>query len=461
MILRLPEIGLTLLLVGGFAAVGETLLGRRSRDIFSWNESFVVGMGSVSASLFPLSRLFRKDSLEPVLVLMGLALILRVSRLQPIPNAPALSPSIPARIGPDWISRGLLAAIVLSVLAFCALDFRYGYLWDGFQVWATKGALLYFRGTPGREWLPGEVYDARILRYPLMVPMWEALLARVRGGFDFDALKPVFVPFFISMLISTCGAARAVVGRRSALVATLLLAATPALSTGTNAGGYADMPLAACVAAVVAAALRRKATPGGWRQPLPWLIGSLTTVKAEGTLLAAVASGAVVLGWLFEPPPARGRSLRAQWSGALVVATLIGAHLAYLRWLGVRDTTFAPLDLAHIARVPMLIEPLAKLSFGLMFDPATWGLFWPAFLLATVALRIRGERRLFRIALAVLVAIAIYSSIFLFTNWDLALHVEGSYDRLLAQLAPAAAVVILGGWECLHPRPGTRSARSA
>jgi hypothetical protein len=35
----------------------------------------------------------------------------------------------------------------------------------------------------------------------------------------------------------------------------------------------------------------------------------------------------------------------------------------------------------------------------------------------------------------------------LFTNWDIATHVFGAYGRLLAQLAPAAAVIITAAAE--------------
>jgi hypothetical protein len=38
-------------------------------------------------------------------------------------------------------------------------------------------------------------------------------------------------------------------------------------------------------------------------------------------------------------------------------------------------------------------------------------------------------------------ALAAYTSVFYFTNWEFHLHIEQAYSRLLCQLAPAAAVL--------------------
>ena len=57
------------------------------------------------------------------------------------------------------------------------------------------------------------------------------------------------------------------------------------------------------------------------------------------------------------------------------------------------------------------------------------------------------------IALATVAAMGVVASVFLFTNWDIAVHVEGAYSRLLAQLAPAAAVVIGSAAERVWRRP--------
>ena len=38
--------------------------------------------------------------------------------------------------------------------------------------------------------------------------MFEALFSQLRGRFDFDAVKPVFIPFYVSLPISAYAAAR-------------------------------------------------------------------------------------------------------------------------------------------------------------------------------------------------------------------------------------------------------------
>ena len=37
-------------------------------------------------------------------------------------------------------------------------------------------------------------------------------------------------------------------------------------------------------------------------------------------------------------------------------------------------------------------------------------------------------------------------AVFLFTNWPVPLHIEQAFPRLLEQIAPAAAVVIVGAY---------------
>src|SRR5262249_44375773 len=110
--------------------------------------------------------------------------------------------------------------------------------------------------------------------------------------------------------------------------------------------------------------------------------------------------------------------------------------------IGVHDGTWGPLDAEHRARAVQNVPVIVSTCLRLLLDPRTWGLFWPAFFAAAVLMALGKQRGVSLIAVAVTAAIAIEASVFLITNWDVRLHIEGSYARLLAQLAPAAAVVI-------------------
>lgn len=437
--------GIAALIAVGFALIGEGLLGRRSRNLFAWNQSLLIGMGVCAAALFPFSLLWPGGALWCELGLMALATVVFLIRrlpAKPRGGESRVVVSEPREALKDPVALVLLASIGVVAVLFAALDLRYAYLWDGFQIWATRAQLLFVHGGLSREWFSSDAYDARLLSYPPLVPLYEALLCVARGEFDFDALKPIFLPFYLSLLLSTYAAVRTDASRRWALAVTLLLALLPGVSTRQSAGGYADMPQAACVAAVVAASLQPDPRVVGWRAPLPWLIGSLTTIKSEGMILAALACMAVLLFWSSEQPRRLRERLRREWGAAAVIGTFVALRIGYVRWLGVQDTTYGPLDAAHLRRVPGLFGRVAVLCLRQILDVDEWGFFWPAFLLACPVVFLRGTKRERCLSLATAAGLATYAGIFLFTNWEVALHVENSFSRLLVQLAPAAAVVI-------------------
>ncbi len=200
---------------------------------------------------------------------------------------------------------------------------------------ASKAHRLFVEGRLGPAWYAGDAYDRRLLTYPALVPLAEALLSLLRGGFDFDRLKPVFLLFHASLLFSTCAAARSRLSRPAALLATLLVALVPALSDRSAAGGYADMPQAAFVAATVAAAFR-----GEDARALPWMIGGLTVVKNEGLVLASIASFAVAAFWTAAGWREAGRRARAHGRGIAIVVGFFAARLGYLAWLRIDDPNF-------------------------------------------------------------------------------------------------------------------------
>lgn len=436
------ETGISAALAVGFACVGEIVLRRRSRVLASWNESLLAGMGACAAALFPLSLVFPTGSVLATALLMVLASAwVAASRLLARPAPPGGPPR-----EPDLPTRLLLGATGLVALCFAALNFRYNYAWDGFQIWASKAQLLSARGGLTLDWYPGDVYELRHVPYPPLVPLYEALLSLVRGGFDFDKLKPIFLVFYISMLVSMFSALRASSSPRLASVGTLMLALVPTLSTRTAAGAYADMPQAAMLAGVVAACLN----PGD--SALPWLIGALTTVKAEGTILAALACAGTLLFWFLESPRGFPARVRREWRNIAVVASLVGLRLAYVRWSRAADVVYAPWDAPHLRAAIGRIPHVAKLCLRELVDFHRWGLLWPAFLAAAMVLIMGGRVREKSLAIAVSLATMVLAMPFLFTTWPLDLHVGQAYFRLLAQLCPAAvAVAILGfvrakGW---------------
>jgi hypothetical protein len=441
----------------GFALVGEVLLGRASRDLFAWNESFLIGIGACAAALFPLSVALRGRALDAELALLGAAALLaawrrvrRKARPEPASGSGGLGSVLR-----DPLAVLLLAGI-LSLLAFFGVyNLWYGNDWDSVQVFGTKALRLFTEGGLSRSWFPEDVYDSRLLSYPPLVSLFEALFSRVRGGFDFDRYKPLFAYFYVSLLLGTYAAARSLCSRRWALCAVLLVALLPGITTGSAAGGYVDMPLAAFVAAAAAAGLRTGDADAGWRSPLPWLLGAMTAVKQEGMILALIGCGAIVLFWLGERPRRLAARVRTAAPSAAVVLAFIVLRVGYVRWIGVHDLTWGPFDAGHRLRALHSVPLVASLCLRWLLHAWTWGLFWPAFFAAALLVAATRQTRPAILAVAVTTAVAAEAGLFLFTNWDIKTHIDGGYTRLLVQLAPAAAAVIAAAASRIwSPAPG-------
>ena len=443
--LPITEILLTGLLAAGFAAAGEVVLRRASHDLAEANEALLVGMGLLAALLFPLSLILPGHALGAELTLMG-ACLLRAIWVRRARRRGSAASRPNHRSARDPVVLAIFAGVAAVALVFAVLNFRFQSHWDGFQIWASKAQRLFHSGGLTRDWYAGDIYDRRVLGYPPLVPLIEGLLSVLRGGFDFERLKPVFLLFYLSLLVGTYSAARALVSARLSAFATLLVALLPPLSTGFSAGGYADMPLAAVVAAVTGACLSRRGDAAAW------LIGALTTVKSEGTILAALACLGVVLDGLLESARGLWRRARTEVRAIAIVTFFFGIRLAYLRWIAFPDPVFQ-WDLHEaIRRVPHV----ARLCVGELLPPRRWALFWPAFLTGAAIVMAGGARREKTLAACVGLGLLVAAVPFLFTNWPLDLHIGQAYFRLAAQLAPAAGVVIVASYARLAERMPVR-----
>ena len=429
------------------AAAGELVLWRPSRSLTRFFESFAVGAGVASFLLFPLSLVLGSNALEGIFALLILSFSAVVAlRFRGWKREPGETVEQPVNFG-DPLSLLFLLAIGIATLLFALQNWRVAYVWDGFQIWASRAQMLFVEGMLAPERFPETLHVAAKIAYPPLVSLLQALMATLHGSFDFDGFKPLFLIFFIGMLVMTYQAARSVAGSRVALSATALIAFLPPLSTETAAGGYADMPLAFVVSAVVASALG--GTPRR-NHALPWLIGTLCFVKNEGMVYALITVAVVVIHWLTTRSSIMLRDrLRANLVPIAALSTMILGRIAYLEWIDYEDLSFHSLsgDSAGFAFGRM--ADVLRLSAIYLFDPRIWGLFWPAFFVALVIVLRRNRAEVRAIAISVLLSLAAFQGMFLLTRWDVALHVDQALVRLLSQVAPAAAVVIAGGYAIL------------
>ena len=446
MVARVADVAAALLLAFAFASTGALVLGGNPRDIRSWNRNFIVGATLAAALLFPLSLIFGGWTLRAVLAGLLGAAVAQVARAAWRGGLGELARSMVRPFGavrlagPCWL---LLAIVALFAIDFTVVSLRETYAWDGFDIWATKAMVLMHHGRLTPELWPPSASPhfniTRVVNYPPLVPLYEALVAQLRGGFDWNALKPVFPVFYLSLLISVYHAGRALGGRVQALAGVLLVALLPLVSGRTSIGGYADMPLAAVLAAVLAAALESGWWERGWRAPFPWTVAGLLTAKSEGLVLAGLAVACAAV-WV-----RRARRAQVLQIGGIVAAAA-GLRWAYVAWTGVKDPDFAFAAMLSsgtwLARIPEVAEACA----ARLLDVSAWGLFWPAFLVACAIIALRGNRTERTIAAGGLAGLLVYTFIYLFTAYNATFHINDSYDRLLAQIAPAAALAILAGW---------------
>jgi len=432
-----------------FSAVGERILGRKSNGVAGWNLSFLVGLSFIATFFFPFSLMVPTKALNgtaAALVIVGL--------LRPLWKQLAAGEGTVA-IAPAWslVSKAMFALAIFLALQFTVQNYRLSYHWDGYQIWATKARVLYERGGLTRElFRPQEPVlmafpnccdpTDRLTAYPQIVPLSEALLSKLRGDFDWQEVKAIFPFFFLSLLISTFETARAFVPRGPALAACVLLALVPAVATRQNVGGYADMPQAALVAGTLASLFRGPDRSGpSYRHAAPWVLGGVLLVKNEGTILFGITCAAIVLVWASQGLNGFAAALRKYAGAIAVVAVCLMLRIIYLQWINLNDVTYGPIDSVHLANALSRFWQIPASCARFMFDLPEWGLFWPVFFLALPIVVWKGGKREIALAGGTLAALATYTSIFYFTNWEFHLHIEQAYSRLLCQLAPAAAVL--------------------
>lgn len=459
MTFRLGALAIVLLLAWSFVSAGDLLLGRRSRGFVKLNEAFLVGLSAAAFLIFPLTLLLPHRALPALVVLLVVAVLARAFGRGLSTEAPEERTPPDARpLRDDPVATGLVFCLVLLAALFAVLNLRYSYFWDGFQIWASKAMVLFHQKGLVRALWPETEMMGGFVRYPNLVPLYEALLAFVRGEFEFNVLKPVFLAFFVSLIVATYDLASSFVPRRAALLAALLAGSLPALATRENVGGYADMPLACYFAATAAAGLRASRRRRTGRSALPFLAGGALLVKDEGVLFVAVGLGILAVEQALS---ARRDLLQRLRDAALPVAVMtcyLIERFLYPRWArGV--ILFAGLDVPSLTRAVRRIGLVATETVRHASDFQRWGLLWPAFAAAAAVLIFRGDRSERRMALAVAGTSVLYAAIFLMTNWDVPTHVESAFPRLLGQLAPIAVVVIVSAWWRL--RWGQREPRGA
>ena len=438
---------LATLLVFGYGLTnllaGETPLYRIERA----GIAFILGVGAASICWFLLTPLYRAVPATAAVSVVAwsvaaAALVRKKTSLQP-----------PAERSRQWWELPVAVVVVLEIvaLAYAAMQTDLGF--DAVFNFELKARLAFEHATRGEIPLAFFSDDSRVWshpRYPLLVPFAEFWIYAWLGRVDQHLVKVLFPLFYVALLCVVGGAVQRLTNRGTALLAVAALGSLPPLTVIPGAiSGYAEVPLAAAIAAATTCAL---AGVQDRRDRAFWLAGALAAVgawtKVEGAILALCLGAAVI-------------TFAGRKAAPLVVLPLavIVAWTIFQQTWGIPEKDFPSLSphiaLANLERLPVI----ARVAARELVTPGHWGLLWPS--LAAVAVLGLVQRRLRDVhvvlASVVCVPMCVYAASYLFSSWtDVEGHVRTSFVRLLVPLAPIAIIFVAA--QLSRPRVETAAA---
>jgi hypothetical protein len=158
----------------------------------------------------------------------------------------------------------------------------------------------------------------------------------------------------------------------------------------------------------------------------------------------------VFFDWLSWPLRGVWNRVTENRASIAVIGFLLLLRVGYLSWLDYNDTDFRPITWLNFVMAMDLLGRVGVLCAKYLMNFQQFGIFWPVFAISSVVLLIKGSSREKGLAAGVILAIAAYSSTFLFTGWDITVHFATAYDRLLTHVAPVAAACIVAGYQAVR-----------
>jgi hypothetical protein len=335
--------------LGLLAAIGA---GSTTRDLLRYAAvAPLAGMawvGLLGATLATLGSRLSFAGMLLVTVATCAAGALRVARRAGQPAA------APAQLGRSLFENLVVAASLLAlgvVTLFAVALFRIKPLaeYDGWAMWGMKSRAIAALGAADPALFASQAYARLHLEYPLLLPSLHALPLQLLDGFDSNAVVLSCLAIGLAGLAAIWGLLRDRVRPSLLLPFLAALAAAPAFF-GQLATGYADVPLAAFVAAGAVASARWLLDDARmWLALTTLFVAAATLTKNEGLLFGIATYVALLV-------TANGRRRAVLVSGAVVA-------LAYAPWrayVAIHDLGAPDYDLSSSFNLPWVVRRLDR-----------------------------------------------------------------------------------------------------
>jgi hypothetical protein len=284
-----------------------------------------------------------------------------------------------------WVLAGAAVVSVLGSLREPIAEV------DAVAAWAFHAKVFFLERSACPGFLTSGAAGSGVSHWPPLVPQAQAWGHLNIGSYDDRMVKLLFVAFYLAMLGSVAGGLRRAWDPASVRTLLVPLATIPALivpfPAGSVASAYADVPLAAFVAAAAAALVHWESDRSTrWLVLAGLLAGAAPWVKREGLAFAGVAVLVVSL----RTAAGRHGKPAARLATVLLFAGIVAASVAVLAAYKSRfPGPFAgeAIDLARLATAQGT-ERLGSNLRNLLVEaiqPTRWGILWALLVIVAVA----------------------------------------------------------------------------
>jgi hypothetical protein len=406
-----------------------------------WPVAFVLGSGCVALSLFFLSLVAAEYALTITIIL-----VLILAGVDLYRRGKARGWVRPVFHFPD--KKGLIVVLIaigfLIVIVTAAMSTGLGH--DSITVWGIKAKIVFLEG----GWPPVAAYRGWLpqLNYPLLIPSQQAYFYALMGQVDEQAVKVMFIAYFMALATFFYATVRLDYGLVLSLLFTALLVTTPQLAI-SGLSGYADLPLMLFILVTAVLVRRWLSSASDNDLLLAGIVAALAIwVKREGAIFWVVAFLFVLVYAFALGEQRRPKAMVRKGIIFLAPALLIaGPWLLFTNINEFPNADFNPLSLAELFANSPRLPSIFNYLIDELLSIRSWGIIWILFAIVTIWRRrdLRRPGRLF-LWFYTIVPLILLSASFLFTRWNpYTRHLEFALDRLVLLAVPLAWLFVAAG----------------